>query len=84
MVKREWPHNWPNFISQICSMGKQSPAVCINHMKLLGLLSQDASENVGDLTHDKQVKLKENLNKFCCVVFILYYCIIFKLFLNYF
>jgi len=62
IVKREWPHNWPNFISQIVQISKKSEFICANNMKLLRLLCEEASENVKDVTHKSQESLKENLH----------------------
>ena len=63
MIKREWPQNWPNWISEVVQVSKQSESVCANNMKLLRLLSEEAFENVGDLTHNSQLNLQKNLHK---------------------
>ena len=69
IVKREWPHNYPNFITRVIDVSKKSPPVCTNSMKLLSLLCQDAAENVGDLTHEAQQNLKQNLTKLSNALF---------------
>lgn len=41
IVKKEWPHNWPTFISDIVGASKTSEALCTNNMAVLKLLRSD-------------------------------------------
>lgn len=41
IVKKEWPHNWPNFIQDICGASRHSQFLCENNMKILAQLSED-------------------------------------------
>ncbi|KAF8820607.1 putative exportin 1, partial [Cardiosporidium cionae] len=38
IVKQEWPHNWPNFITELCKSSRTNQAICENNMRLLNLL----------------------------------------------
>lgn len=38
IVKKEWPHNWPTFISDIVGASKTSEPLCTNNMAVLKLL----------------------------------------------
>jgi len=38
IVKYEWPHNWPTFISEIVGASKTSESLCQNNMIVLKLL----------------------------------------------
>ncbi|ETO03950.1 importin beta-related nuclear transport factor, partial [Reticulomyxa filosa] len=73
IAKREWPHNWPNFISQVCDVSRKSEGVCMNSIRLLRLLSEEASENLGDLTHTAQQDLKNNLHKLIIQYFFFFF-----------
>lgn len=39
---QEWPHNWPNFISDIVSFSQTSEVLCENNIRILKLLSEGA------------------------------------------
>lgn len=41
IVKKEWPHNWPTFISDIVGASKTSEPLCTNNMAVLKLLRSD-------------------------------------------
>ena len=65
IIKREWPHNWPGFVSQVVEVSKKSEIVCANNMNLLRLLSEEAFENESlHLSHQQVDSFKENLTKF--------------------
>lgn len=38
ILKHEWPHNWPTFISDIVGASKTSESMCQNNMVILKLL----------------------------------------------
>ena len=38
IVKHEWPHNWPTFISDIVGASKTNKSLCQNNMTILKLL----------------------------------------------
>lgn len=44
---QEWPHNWPNFISDIVSFSQTSEVLCENNIRILKLLSEGAFGDVG-------------------------------------
>eukprot|EP01084_Bolivina_argentea_P223787 378575_1 len=70
IIKREWPHNWPGFITQVVEVSKRSEIVCANNMDLLRLLSEEAFENQSlHLSHDQVNNLKDNLTKELSKVF---------------
>lgn len=63
ILKQEWPHNWPSFISDLVGASKTSEALCENNMQILKLLS----EEVFDFSRDEMVtgkvkRMKESLN----------------------
>ena len=64
IIKREWPHNWPGFITQVVEVSKRSEVVCANNMNLMRLLSEEAFENPSlHLSHHQIDNFKENLTK---------------------
>eukprot|EP00485_Elphidium_margaritaceum_P011615 CAMPEP_0202687500 /NCGR_PEP_ID=MMETSP1385-20130828/3167_1 /ASSEMBLY_ACC=CAM_ASM_000861 /TAXON_ID=933848 /ORGANISM="Elphidium margaritaceum" /LENGTH=1175 /DNA_ID=CAMNT_0049342305 /DNA_START=97 /DNA_END=3624 /DNA_ORIENTATION=+ len=70
IIKREWPHNWPGFITQVVEVSKRSEIVCANNMNLLRLLSEEAFENRSlHLSHQQVDNFKENLTKELSKVF---------------
>eukprot|EP00484_Ammonia_sp_Unknown_P006817 CAMPEP_0197071980 /NCGR_PEP_ID=MMETSP1384-20130603/209866_1 /TAXON_ID=29189 /ORGANISM="Ammonia sp." /LENGTH=1045 /DNA_ID=CAMNT_0042510793 /DNA_START=117 /DNA_END=3251 /DNA_ORIENTATION=- len=70
IIKREWPHNWPGFITQVVEVSKRSEVVCANNMNLLRLLSEEAFENKSlHLSHRQVDNFKENLTKELSKVF---------------
>lgn len=63
ILKQEWPHNWPSFISDLVGSSKTSELLCENNMQILKLLS----EEVFDFSRDQMVtekvrRMKESLN----------------------
>jgi exportin-1 len=63
ILKQEWPHNWPTFISDLVGSSKTSEVLCENNMQILKLLS----EEVFDFSRDQMVtekikRMKESLN----------------------
>jgi len=80
ILKKEWPHNWPNFISELVQASAQKTTICTNSMKILQILSEEIcgvekSEESISLTKVKRDELKkslqnefQNLFQFCMVV----------------
>ena len=63
ILKQEWPHNWPNFIGDICGASQTSEVLCENNMVILRLLSEDVFDFSKDaMTTAKIRTLKESLN----------------------
>ena len=70
IIKREWPHNWPGFITQVVEVSKRSEIVCANNMNLLRLLSEEAFENESlQITHSEVSSFKDNLTKLSNSIF---------------
>jgi exportin-1 len=40
ILKQEWPHNWPSFITDLVGSSKTSEVLCENNMQILKLLSE--------------------------------------------
>lgn len=63
ILKQDWPHNWPTFISDIVGASKTSESLCENNMKVLKLLSEEVFEFSKDsMTTAKIKSMKESLN----------------------
>jgi len=64
VLKQEWPHNWPTFISDLVGSSKTSELLCENNMKILCLLSEEVFEfGKEDMTSQKCKRMKESLNE---------------------
>jgi len=63
ILKQEWPHNWPTFISELVESSKTNLSLCENNMVILRLLS----EEVFDYSADQmtQTKIKNLKNQMC-------------------
>lgn len=63
ILKQEWPHNWPTFISELVESSKTNLALCENNMVILKLLS----EEIFDFSADQmtQTKIKNLKNQMC-------------------
>ena len=60
VLKQEWPHNWPTFISDLVGSSKTSELLCENNMKILCLLSEEVFEfGKEDMTSQKCKVMKE-------------------------
>eukprot|EP00980_Cylindrotheca_fusiformis_P007359 scaffold1525_cov142-Cylindrotheca_fusiformis.AAC.159 len=63
ILKQEWPHNWPNFISDLVGSSKTSEVLCENNMQILKLLSEEVFDFSRDqMVTEKVKRLKESLN----------------------
>lgn len=64
ILKQDWPHNWPNFISDLVNSSKTSESLCENNMNILKLLSEEVFDFSKDsMTSSKAKHLKESLNE---------------------
>jgi exportin-1 len=64
ILKQDWPHNWPTFISDIVGSSKTSESLCENNMKVLQLLSEEVFDYSRDSMTTAKIKLmKESLNE---------------------
>merc|ERR1740117_2644015 len=60
IVKQDWPHNWPTFISDLVNSSKTSESLCANNMQILLLLSEEVFEySSGDMTQEKMKTMNE-------------------------
>ena len=63
ILKQEWPHNWPSFISDLVGSSKSSEVLCENNMQILKLLSEEVFDFSKDqMVTDKVKRMKESLN----------------------
>eukprot|EP00316_Scyphosphaera_apsteinii_P022949 CAMPEP_0119314430 /NCGR_PEP_ID=MMETSP1333-20130426/32697_1 /TAXON_ID=418940 /ORGANISM="Scyphosphaera apsteinii, Strain RCC1455" /LENGTH=1099 /DNA_ID=CAMNT_0007319535 /DNA_START=148 /DNA_END=3447 /DNA_ORIENTATION=+ len=70
IVKQEWPHNWPSFISDIVHSSKTNETLCENNMSILKLLSEEVFDFSRDeMTSAKAKKLKESFNADFSLIF---------------
>ncbi|TDL27514.1 hypothetical protein BD410DRAFT_782606 [Rickenella mellea] len=56
ILKQEWPHNWPTFISELVESSKTNLSLCENNMIILKLLS----EEIFDFSADSMTQKKTN------------------------
>ncbi|CAK1540499.1 unnamed protein product [Leptosia nina] len=62
VLKREWPHNWETFISDIVGASKTNESLCQNNMVILKLLSEEVFVfSTGELTQTKAKHLKDTM-----------------------
>ncbi|KAL0947085.1 hypothetical protein HGRIS_013226 [Hohenbuehelia grisea] len=63
ILKQEWPHNWPTFISELVESSKTNLSLCENNMVILKLLS----EEIFDFSAEQmtQTKIKNLKNQMC-------------------
>mmetsp|Transcript_64401 Transcript_64401/g.185088 ORF Transcript_64401/g.185088 Transcript_64401/m.185088 type:complete len:1085 (+) Transcript_64401:209-3463(+) len=63
ILKQEWPHNWPSFISDLVGSSKTSEVLCENNMQILKLLSEEVFDFSRDqMVTEKVKRMKESLN----------------------
>lgn len=63
ILKHEWPHNWPSFISDLVGSSKTSEVLCENNMQILKLLSEEVFDFSKDqMVTEKVKRMKESLN----------------------
>lgn len=62
ILKREWPKNWPSFISDIVGASKTNESLCQNNMIILKLLSEEVFDfSSGQMTQAKAKHLKDTM-----------------------
>ncbi|KAM3571498.1 hypothetical protein VYU27_006474 [Nannochloropsis oceanica] len=62
VLKQEWPHNWPSFISDIVQFSQTSEVLCENNVRILKLLSEEVFDFSKDQMTTAKIKtLKESL-----------------------
>ncbi|KAI1284958.1 Exportin-1 [Halotydeus destructor] len=62
ILKREWPKNWPTFISDIVGASKTNESLCQNNMIILKLLSEEVFDfSSGQMTQVKAKHLKDSM-----------------------
>ncbi|KAF8333931.1 CRM1 C terminal-domain-containing protein [Cantharellus anzutake] len=62
ILKQEWPHNWPTFITEIVASSKTSLSLCENNMVILRLLSEEIFDfSAESMTQEKIKNLKNSL-----------------------
>jgi len=63
ILKHEWPHNWPTFISDLVGSSKTSEVLCENNMQILKCLSEEIFDFSRDqMVTEKVKKMKDSLN----------------------
>jgi exportin-1 len=62
ILKQEWPHNWPTFISEIVSSSKSNLTLCENNMVILKLMSEEIFDySAEQMTTAKTKNLKNQM-----------------------
>lgn len=62
ILKQEWPHNWPTFITEIVASSKTSLSLCENNMVILRILSEEIFDfSAESMTQEKIKNLKNSL-----------------------
>jgi exportin-1 len=63
ILKHEWPHNWPTFITELTGSSKASQTMCENNMQILKLMSEEIFEFAEEaMTSKKTATLKESMH----------------------
>ncbi|SGY39697.1 BQ5605_C003g02266 [Microbotryum silenes-dioicae] len=63
ILKQEWPHKWPTFISEIVSSSQSNLTICENNMVILKLLSEEIFEfSAEQMTTAKTKALKAQIH----------------------
>ncbi|KAF4615334.1 hypothetical protein D9613_003249 [Agrocybe pediades] len=60
ILKQEWPHNWPNFISELVDSSKSSLTLCENNMVILKLLSEEIFDFSAEQMTQTKIKTLKN------------------------
>ncbi|KAF9264734.1 hypothetical protein L218DRAFT_200244 [Marasmius fiardii PR-910] len=62
ILKQEWPHNWPTFITELVESSKTNLSLCENNMVILKLLSEEIFDFSADqMTQNKTKNLKNQM-----------------------
>lgn len=63
VLKHEWPHNWPTFISDIVGSSRTSEVLCENNVAILRLLSEEVFDfSKESMTAAKAEALRQSLS----------------------
>jgi len=63
ILKQEWPHNWPTFITELVESSKTNLSLCENNMVILKLLSEEIFDYSAEhMTQTKAKNLKNQMN----------------------
>jgi exportin-1 len=63
ILKHEWPHNWPTFISDLVNSSQTSESLCENNLQILKMLSEEVFDFSKDVLVTEKIKrMKESLN----------------------
>lgn len=63
VLKQDWPHKWPTFVTDIVGASRTSETLCENSMHILKLLSEEVFDfSRGEMTQAKIKDLKNSLN----------------------
>lgn len=60
ILKQEWPHRWPTFISDIVSSSRTSLSICENNMAILRLLSEEIFDYSAEAMTQAKTKILKN------------------------
>jgi exportin-1 len=71
ILKREWPEQWPTFISDVLSASESNISLCENTLNLLRVLSDEVFSFQRDITSEKARRLREQMNREFSSIFIL-------------
>jgi exportin-1 len=62
ILKQEWPHNWPSFITELVESSKTNLSLCENNMVILKLLSEEIFDySAEQMTQHKTKNLKNQM-----------------------
>ncbi|KAF8352285.1 CRM1 C terminal-domain-containing protein [Amanita rubescens] len=62
ILKQEWPHNWPTFITELVESSKTNLSLCENNMVILKLLSEEIFDfSAEQMTQTKTKSLKNQM-----------------------
>ena len=62
ILKKEWPKNWPSFITEIANSSRASLSICENNMNILRILSEESFDfSMEQLTSVRAKRLKTQL-----------------------
>jgi exportin-1 len=56
ILKQEWPHNWPTFITELVQSSKTNLALCENNMVILKLLSEEVFDYSAEQMTQAKIK----------------------------
>ncbi|KAL7677393.1 hypothetical protein ACOME3_003630 [Neoechinorhynchus agilis] len=62
ILKYEWPHRWPSFVSDLVKSSLTGESICANNMQILKLLSQEVFDfSSTSLTRTKALSLRASM-----------------------